>query len=251
MMKPLPERPDLVVIDADDTLWESALYFERAEEDFLLLLRTLGHPGEEVRELVHRRDLERLELTGYGARPYLDTLRTVMSELVRPVPAWAEAAFVQISESLFGHPVILLEGALEALAILKAAGMKTVVYTMGEPGHQMDKFGRSGIADLVDCCKVVPRKTEQAFSKLLESHGVPPGNVVAVGNSPRSDINPALLAGASAVLCCRDRLWQAEEAEIIDPGRVTTISCLAELPPLIVPGSSSRVRACPEARSGP
>jgi putative hydrolase of the HAD superfamily len=250
-MKTVFGMPDLLVIDADDTLWESALYFERAEQDFLLLMRTLGHPGDEVRALVHRRDLERLELTGYGAGPYLDTLHTVMHELVRPAPPWAEDAFRQISGSLFGHPVILLEGALDALDIFRASGLKTVVYTMGEPGHQMDKFRRSGVADLVDCCKVVPRKTEQAFVMLLESQGVPPERVVAVGNSPRSDINPALQAGASAVLCCRDRLWQAEEAEILDPGRVATISCLAELPPLILPGGSSRVRACPAERSGP
>jgi putative hydrolase of the HAD superfamily len=235
-MKPVFDRPDLVVIDADDTLWESALYFERAEEDFLLLMRTLGHPGDEVRALVQRRDLERLELTGYGARPYLDTLRSVMQELAAPVPAWAGDAFGQISDSLVGHPVILLEGALDALASLKESGLKTVVYTMGEPGHQMDKFRRSGISDLVDCCKVVPRKTEQAFSTLLESQGVLPGRVIAVGNSPRSDINPALRAGASAVLCCRERLWQAEEAEIVDPGRVATISCLAELPALLITG---------------
>ena len=76
----------LVILDADDTLWESSLFFERAEDDFTSLLESAGLDGETVRALVHRRDIERLDSTGFGARPYLDTLESVMAELLPAIP---------------------------------------------------------------------------------------------------------------------------------------------------------------------
>jgi putative hydrolase of the HAD superfamily len=222
-----------VVFDADDTLWESALYFERAEEDFLILMRALGMDTTGVRQMVHRRDLERLALTGYGARPYLGTLHAVLEELCPDRPAWADRAFEEIGRSLLAHPVILLPGALEALEWIVRSGLPAIVYTMGETDHQTDKFKRSGLDRLLPECVVVDRKTPAELRKLLDDRGIDPGSCLVVGNSPRSDVNPALEIGASAVLCARERLWQAEEQEILDASRVHHIESLAELPGLI------------------
>lgn len=225
--------PELVVLDADDTLWESALFFERAEEDFVRLLESAGIEAETVRATVHRRDLERLETTGYGARPYLDTLRLVMEELAGTPPPRLQAGFEDISSVLLGHPVILYPGTLPALEWLASEGVPAVVYTMGENGHQSGKFDRSGLAGLVRRCVVADRKSPGNLRLLLDSEGVDPQGAVCVGNSPRSDINPALAVGASAVLLSRDRLWAAEREDIADPDRVHVISCLSELPGIL------------------
>ncbi|MGM0626956.1 MAG: hypothetical protein ACQETZ_02240, partial [Candidatus Fermentibacterota bacterium] len=66
------DKTPLLLIDADDTIWESALYFRRAEEDFVSLMEALGHAPDEVVDTVHARDIERLDHTGYGAVPYMD-----------------------------------------------------------------------------------------------------------------------------------------------------------------------------------
>lgn len=226
-------KPEILILDADDTLWESALFFERAEEDFLLLMKALGLDTASVRQLVHRRDLERLSLTGYGARPYLGTLRAVMGELCPARPGWADRAFEEIGRSLLTHPVILLPGALQALEWIAASGLRALVYTMGENEHQTDKFRRSGLDALVPECVVVERKTPEALRKLLDDRGIGPDRCLVVGNSPRSDVNPALQIGARAVLCARERLWQAEKEEILDPSQVHRIECLDELPGLL------------------
>lgn len=225
--------PDLIVFDADDTLWESALYFERAEEDFLLLTKALGLDTIPVRQLVLRRDLERLSLTGYGARPYMGTLHTVLEELCPGRPSWSDKAFAEIGKALLSHPVILLPGALRALEWVAESGLKALVYTMGENDHQTDKFRRSGLDHLVPDCVVVERKTALALKKLLDDRGISPGRCVVVGNSPRSDVNPALQIGAIPVLCARERLWQAEKEDVLDPSRVHHIECLDELPGVI------------------
>ncbi len=225
-------RP-LVILDADDTLWESSLFFERAEDDFTSLLESAGLDGETVRALVHRRDIERLDSTGFGARPYLDTLGSVMAELLPAIPPQIARSFRDISSSLLAHPVILLPGTAEALGAIRGAGLETIVYTMGRRDHQESKFERSGAGPLVSCLEIVERKTEASLRSLLSRRGVEPSGAVCVGNSPRSDINPALAAGARAVLFSRDRLWAAEREEIADPDRVSVISSLTELPAIL------------------
>lgn len=224
----------LVILDADDTLWESSLFFERAEDDFTSLLESAGLDGETVRSLVHRRDIERLDSTGFGARPYLDTLASVMAELLPGgIPAQVAGSFRDISAALLSHPVILLPGTTSALGTLRDAGIETVVYTMGRRDHQESKFERSGTGPLVSSLEIVDRKTEASLRSLLSRRGVGPSDAVCVGNSPRSDINPALAAGAGAVLFSRDRLWAAEREEIADPERVSVISSLTELPAIL------------------
>ncbi len=230
---PAVGRLPFLVIDADDTLWESSLFFERAEEDFVRLMESAGLDGESTRALVHRRDIERLDVTGFGVRPYLDTLASVMSELLPGSSSSLRRGFEEISLCLLNHPVILFPGTRPALDRIRAAGIRAVVYTMGRSDHQMSKFDRSGLSPLVEACEVVERKTPAALAGLLGTYGVEPSCALCIGNSPRSDINPALAAGAGAILLARDRLWAAEREEIADPSAVRVISCLSELPALI------------------
>ncbi len=220
----------LLLLDADDTLWESALFFERTEHDFLSLMTALGLPEDEVRRTVHRKDVERLSITGYGARPYMDTLRLILLDLVPQAPSWALTAMDNIQMNLLGHPVILLPGVISTLKEMKYLQVKTIVYTMGEKDHQTDKFKRSGLGSYVDELRIVPLKNVNALRDILVYARVEPENCMIVGNSPRSDINPALSLGAIAVHVLRDRTWAAEREDFIDPGKVITIERFDELP---------------------
>ncbi len=219
----------LLLLDADDTLWESALFFERTEHDFLSLMTALGLAEDRVRRIVHRKDVERLSITGYGARPYMDTLRLIMLDLVPETPSWAMTAMDDIQKNLLDHPVILLPGVIGTLTDIKKLPIKTIVYTMGEKDHQTDKFERSGLSSYVDELRIVPVKNVNALRDVLVYADVEPRNCMIVGNSPRSDINPALSVGATAVHVVRDRTWAAEREDFIDPGMVITIERFDEL----------------------
>lgn len=223
---------DLMILDGDDTLWESAVYFQRAEQDFLLLMESLGHPSSEIRPLVHRMDLQRLSSTGYGALPYLQTLREVMSDRLNP-PAWAERAMDSIQRNLIEHPVILLPSVLTVLEAFHELDMSMVVYTMGEFEHQHSKFLRSGLENLVSACHIPRRKSEKELERLLARHGASSSRTVLVGNSPKSDINPALAVGVNAVHLERASTWAAELEDYVDPDMVHRISGFDELPAVL------------------
>lgn len=223
----------LLLLDADDTLWESALFFERTEHDFLCLMTALGSSEEEVRRTVHKKDVERLSITGYGAKPYMDTLSLIMLDLVPEAPSWALTALDDIGKNLLGHPVILQPYVLNTLIDVKDLPLKTMVYTMGEKDHQTDKFERSGLSRYVDELRIVHRKSVNALRDILKDTDVMPGNCMVVGNSPRSDINPALSLGAVAVHVLRDRTWAAEREDFTDPGMVITIRSFEELPDIL------------------
>jgi putative hydrolase of the HAD superfamily len=219
----------LLLIDADDTLWESALFFRRTEEDFLNLMNTLGAPVEDVRTTVHMRDVERLSTTGYGAEPYMDTLASIMEEYVASPPLWASESLEDMRKCLLGHPVVLTPGAVGTLESISSMPVRTVVYTMGEEKHQKDKFRRSGLNAFVDELTIVPEKTVESLAELLERMECGMDRTLLVGNSPRSDINPATSLGLRAVYLHRDLTWSAEHEDFSHPDRVTEISRFSEL----------------------
>lgn len=225
-------RSELWIFDADDTLWESALYFRRAEEDFVALMQSLGFDPESIRKEVHSRDIERLSVTGYGARPYMETLRGIAGEKVTELTPYIVDSLDYISNCLLRHPLVLLPGVLNTLGRMHAAGKQMLVYTMGEADHQEDKFSRSGIAGLFRGIRVVPVKTEETMKELLAGSGIRPDMACMIGNSPRSDINPAIGCGVNALYLKRALTWQAEQTEFAEPGLVTTVTCISEILPL-------------------
>lgn len=223
---------ELWIFDADDTLWESALYFKRAEADFLALMHSLGFNPDEVRTEVHRRDMERLSETGYGARPYMDTLRAILKDRTHVITPYVIDSVDYIAECLLHHPLVLLPSVLDTLGRMHQAGKRMLVYTMGEEDHQRDKFSRSGIADFFDDIVIVPVKTEDTMKQLLAVSDVSPEKACMIGNSPRSDINPAIGCGVNALYVKRSITWQAEQTDFAEPGLVTTVTSISEILPL-------------------
>lgn len=226
-------REDLLVFDADDTLWESGLFFRRAGEDFIALLEGLGHDREQMTELVHRRDIERLGVTGYGAEPYIDTLEHVLAEVCPQPDAATVRALEDIARALLQHPVMPYPGVRETLTALGGRGYRMIVYTMGQQGHQGDKFARSGLSHHFERCCIVPRKTPDALERTLRSLGVPGPKATVIGNSARSDINPALAVGARAIHIPNEVPWAAELQPFGDPTAVEQLTRFAELTQLL------------------
>lgn len=225
----MDRKNNLLLIDADDTLWESALFFQRAEQDFLALMGSLGSQVDEVRATVHDRDIERLSVTGYGAEPYIGTLASVMREYCPEPPHWAMTSLDDIRRCLLGHPVVLTPGAVEALSEISRMPFHTVVYTMGEEEHQRDKFRRSSLDSMVHELTIVPEKTVRSLRVEMESRGFTPERTLVVGNSPRSDINPATELGLNAVFLRRELTWTAEHEDFRDPDLVIEIDSFIEL----------------------
>jgi putative hydrolase of the HAD superfamily len=219
----------LLLLDADDTLWESALYFQRAEKDFLKVMESLGFSSAIVRDTVHRRDLERLSVTGYGAGPYMDTLVSILEEFMPEPPEWSMRALADIRTCLLGHPVVLIPGVNSTLETVGRMPVHTVVYTMGEEDHQSDKFRRSGLTHLVNELTIVSVKDSQVLAELMYGKGFVPERTILMGNSPRSDINPATELGIRTIFLKRNLTWSAEHEDFRNPELVTEIDDFSDL----------------------
>ncbi len=223
------------IFDADDTLWESAGFFQAAEDSFVELMERLGADPEYVRREVHRRDMERLSVTGYGAEPYLDTLRTIMTDLAPEVSDEAERAFKQLCDNLMNHPVIPYEGVAATLSGLSDRGHRLFLYTQGRRGHQIDKIARSGLASHFETWVVVDRKTPENLERLLSRFGLAREKVCVVGNSPRSDIAPAIEIGVNAIQVEHGGTWAAEQMSLPESSLVAKVARISDILRLLPP----------------
>ena len=70
----------------------------------------------------------------------------------------------------------------------------------------------------------------RAYVEVIAAVGAISDRTWMVGNSPRSDINPALVAGLNAVFIPYERTWELEIEEISDPqGRLIQLERFPEL----------------------
>ncbi|MFO7626517.1 MAG: HAD hydrolase-like protein [Candidatus Fermentibacteraceae bacterium] len=229
------ERITCWVFDADDTLWESAGYFRDAEDSFVLFMGNLGFSPERVREEVHSRDVERLPVTGYGPGPYIETLRSILTDFVGKPTEDAFSTLERIRDRLTNHPVTLFPGVLTTLESLSKLGHRLILYTMGEKKHQEEKYEKSGLSGLFEDCVVVPRKTPESLEALMDARGLNRGEVCVVGNSPRSNIAPALHCGVNAIYVKRPCTWAAEHRDIPVSSLLATVSHISDIPMLLRP----------------
>lgn len=217
----------LVLVDFDDTLVDTAPRFLGARRTLFERLVALGFDDARCR-VVHHELIDPAMMRRYGFGPsrlehsFRETYRALCGEQGwAPSPA-VERELEAVGRGVAGTPP-LLDGALDALAEL-AARLPTVLYTQsGDPDYQLGCVREAGVLDILGAERIhVPsRKTAQAFRAVLEHWGVAEAALAwMVGNSIRSDINPALSAGANAILVDVPQPWEFDIVEPVSPAFV-------------------------------
>jgi len=219
-----------LLIDADDTLWETNLRFERTLAAFYELLIPLGYSQEQVFREVDRAERARIPHGGYGEGKFLVTLEEVYRQLAG---ARAEESCVEQIRALSRHlheaPLRVLDGVRETLAYL-APRHRLLMFTKGETEEQARKVEASGLGDYFALREIVPEKNAAAYRALVERDRLNPAEVWMVGDSPRSDINPALAVGLNAVYIPSAHKWEYEHEEIRPGnGRLLILECFRDL----------------------
>jgi putative hydrolase of the HAD superfamily len=80
--------------------------------------------------------------------------------------------------------------------------------------------------------EVVPEKNEETYAGVIAKHDLNHERTWMAGNSPKSDINPALRAGINAVFIPHDDTWILEHEEVIPcepPQRLLVLTTFKEL----------------------
>ena len=219
-----------IAFDADDTLWHNEQAMFLTEARFRSLLREWLSEDELGPHLfaVQRRNLERY---GYGVKSFvLSMIETAIEATDGRVPTRVIADIVAFGHELLAHPVEPLPGVAETLEALKS-DYRLLVVTKGDLLNQEQKIARSGLGDYFDAVEIVSEKDETTYARLFDRHGDGADRALMVGNSVRSDILPALAAGAWAVHVPYAVTWAHEVAETpVDHPRFAAIERMDELP---------------------
>jgi len=201
-------------IDADDTLWENNIYFERAIADFISFLDHKEHSPEQVREVINQVERESIVTHGYGLHSFAHSLVTTFETLsVEPITPELHDRINSFAHRIAGHPVEIISGVTETLEYL-AERHHVILLTKGNPAEQAGKVERSGLKEYFAAVEIVPEKDERIYRDAVAKYALEPEYTWMVGNSPKSDINPALAAGLHAVFVPHDQTWILEHEEL-------------------------------------
>lgn len=215
--EPKMERQTLL-IDADDTLWENNIYFERAIAAYISYLDHLPHTLEQVRATLNQVERETILSHGYGLTSFTQSLIACFERLTEaPAAKEHEAQIRSFAQSISDQEIELLPGVAELLPAL-AERHRLILMTKGSQAEQADKLARSGLAPHFSGVEIVAEKDAQTYRQVIARHSCEPRTTWMIGNSPKSDINPALAAGLHAVFIFHKDTWVLEHAELASPG---------------------------------
>lgn len=221
---------ETLLIDADDTLWENNVYFEKTIEEFLALLDPLGYSRAYSRHILNETERRNIRQHGYGVKSFGRSLEDTYMKLAGHLAErGAVEAIHKRVEDLERTPPHVLDGVVETLDYL-AERHRLILFTKGEAAEQAAKVERSGLQIHFEAIEILPEKNAQTYRTLVNRHHVVKSRGWMVGNSPRSDINPALEAGLNAVFIPHPATWALEHEEVRNgSGRLLILSSFRSL----------------------
>jgi putative hydrolase of the HAD superfamily len=203
-----------LLIDADDTLWENNIYFERAIAAFISYLNHHEYSPAEVRQALNTAERETILTHGYGLHSFRHSLLTCFQRLdPEPFTDEKRERILGFARSVAEQEIELLPAVDETLAEL-AGRHHLILMTKGNQAEQADKLARSGLAERFSAIEIVAEKDPPTYREVIARHELTPHTSWMIGNSPKSDINPALAAGLHAVFLFHKDTWTLEHATL-------------------------------------
>jgi len=220
----------VIAFDADDTLWDCQSWFDKVEHQCCELLAPWA-TAREVSEGLFATERRNLSLTGYGTKAFtLSLIENAVRVSHEQLTGDIVMRLIDLGKELLNFPTTPLPEVEETLCRL--AGLRhyrLVVFTKGELMDQEAKLRRSGLERYFSHMETVSNKTEREYRQLCENLDVAPEQTLMVGNSFRSDIAPALAAGAYAVHIPYHVVWELEKSEEFPHERLRKIARFSEI----------------------
>lgn len=205
-----------LIFDADDTLWENNIYFEDAFDQFCAYLAHSSMAPQQIRTVLDEIEIANAKVNGYGCRNFGRNLAECFQHLAeRDISEGDLEAVMDLAHAILERPLTLLAGVDDTIKELSIRHELTL-FTKGDPEEQQLKIDRSGLARYFHHSVIVKEKNEPAYRELAEQRRFRVDKTWMIGNSPKSDINPALAAGLSAVYVPHPRTWTLEHEPVPD-----------------------------------
>ena len=209
-----------LIIDADDTLWENNIYFERAFDEFVDFLAHSSMTPQQVRDVLDDIERANARIHGYGSLNFGRNLSQTYRHLVEREYSDEDIRTVMnFAERILDCPMEVIPGVRETLEYL-ASRHDLTLFTKGHPEEQKLKIDRSGLGVWFAHTAIVKEKDAAAYHALVAERAMDPARTWMIGNSPKSDVNPALEAGLNAVFVPHAHTWILEKQDIV-PGNGT------------------------------
>lgn len=228
----MPGTPDYksarqtLMIDADDTLWENNIYFERAIAEFISFLNHRQLTPAEVRQKLNQVEHANILAHGYGLHSFAHALVATFEQLSRePLTPALRKTIQGFAQTIARQPIELIKHVGPTLKALHLRH-RLLLVTKGNAEEQNGKVERSGLKPYFEAVEVLPEKNRESYRDIVARYGLDARATWMVGNSPKSDINPAIAAGLNAVFIPHADTWVLEHAELCTappPQRLLTL----------------------------
>jgi putative hydrolase of the HAD superfamily len=206
----------ILIFDADDTLWENNVIFERVVDDFI---DWLAHPSLEaidIRRILAEIEEANIVAHGYGSKVFLRSLADCFTRLMeRPLTPAEDQQMGRFRSAFLAGQVQLIPEVVDVLDELRERH-ELYLMTKGVPDEQQHKIDASGLAGHFTAIDIVPAKDPQTYREVVSRHGLDASRTWMIGNSPKSDIIAAREAGLRAVFIPNANTWAHEHADL-DP----------------------------------
>lgn len=203
-----------LLIDADDTLWENNIYFDQTTRDFVSFLDHSSLTPLEIEAVIN----EVQPKMGYGFANFTKSLLATYQQLVERDVREEDLERIRLfGQQVASHPMQIMAGVEETLVTLSKRHL-LILLTKGHAEEQRLKIENSGLADYFEHTIVVPEKDTRAYAQLIQKLELQPEATWMIGNSPRSDINPARSVGLNTIYIPHAHTWTVEVQEINTEG---------------------------------
>jgi putative hydrolase of the HAD superfamily len=222
----------VIAFDGDDTLWHNETLFSTSQDRFRdLLLRHVDIPSHEIDATLLATERRNLAIYGYGIKGFMLSMVETAIEVTRgQIPAEDIQAILRVGRTMIEHPTVLIDGAAEVLATLRAQDHELWLITKGDLFDQESKIARSGLAELFQRIEIVSEKDDATYRRLLDRHGASADEFAMVGNSVRSDVLPVVAIRGRAFHIPYHVTWAHETVTGELAAEFVTLESITELP---------------------
>ena len=200
-----------IIFDADDTLWENNIYYLKAANDFFDLLFQEGIGRHQAENEFDELELEVVEKLGYGSINFI----FILEELYRKFKISGnhnKEKLISIITEFNSHKLNkpnLLKNVTETIEQL-SDNYNLFILTKGDQKEQESKILKSGLLQFLVEYFIWDEKDDHTYANLLSANNWNPDETCMVGNSPKSDINPALRNNMYAIHIPYKDTWKVD-----------------------------------------
>lgn len=204
-----------ILIDFDDTLVETTVYFNQAKDSFAGIMSSLGFPVQEALATLNRFDIRNVKLCGgflkeCFPRALGETYEAYCRAYGRGIKQTLKKEIEELGWQVFSQPVEPVKNAAEVLEKLSGR-FPLYLTTRGDPELQRERIAQSGLSRWFKRIYILAEKNEKTYRGIAFEQQISPPLSWVVGNSMKSDVNPALRAGFRSIYIHHPHTWDYED----------------------------------------